>query len=81
MVEEFSRSWVFVVDAASLPVGREFLEDHVKVVSATKICLGGASANGVRRSEGELTEKVAIPVPARIHTLSPLGHLSLAPRQ
>ena len=47
-----------MVDAASLPVGREFLEDHVKVVSATKICLGGASANGVRRSEGELTEKV-----------------------
>ena len=47
-----------MVDAASLPVGSEFLEDHDNVVSATRISLGGASANGVKRSEGELTEKL-----------------------
>ena len=47
-----------MVDVASQTVGREFLEDQDNVVSATRICLEGASANGVKRSEGELTEKV-----------------------
>ena len=47
-----------MVDVASLTVGREFLEDQHNVVSAKRICLEGASANGVKRSEGELTEKV-----------------------
>ena len=49
-----------MVEVASLTVGREFLEDHDNVLSATRICLGGASANGVKRSEGELTAKVEL---------------------
>ena len=49
-----------MVDVASLTVGREFLEDQDNVVSATRIFLEGASANGVKRSEGELTAKVEL---------------------
>ena len=49
-----------MVEVASLTVGREFLEDQDNVVSATRICLGGNSANGVKRSDGELTEKVVL---------------------
>ena len=37
-----------MVNVASLPIGREFLEDHDNVVFATRICLGGTSANGVK---------------------------------
>ena len=47
-----------MVEPVVLPIGREFLEDHDKVVSATSICLGGASANGVNSSEGEFNKKI-----------------------
>ena len=70
-----------MVEVASLTVGREFLEDQDNVVSATRICLGGASANGVKRSDGELTEKVVQweSGAERIWKLAPLGRLSLEP--
>ena len=49
-----------MVEVASVTVGREFLEDQDNVVSATRICLEGASANGVKRSKGELTAKIEL---------------------
>ena len=44
----------------ALSDGQDFLEDHVSVVSATRVGNGGASANGVNRSEGEEIANIAL---------------------
>ena len=43
-----------------LTEGHEFFVDQVRVVSAIRVCRGGASANGVRKSDGEYIVKVAL---------------------
>ena len=50
----------FSGEVTGLTVGREFFKDQDNVVSATRICRGGASASGVKKSDGEVTVKVAL---------------------
>ena len=44
----------------ALSDGQDFLEDHVNVVSATRVVIGGASAKGVNRTEGEELKNAAL---------------------
>ena len=43
-----------------LTEGHEFFVDQVRVVSAMRVCREGASANGVRKSDGEEIVNVAL---------------------
>ena len=40
--------------------GQDFLDDQVRVVSATRVHTGGASANGVNKSDSEVISNVAL---------------------
>ena len=49
-----------IEEQIGLTEGHEFFDNQVKVVSVTSVRKGGASAKGVRRSDGEDIMKVAL---------------------
>ena len=74
---------VFIGEITGLTEGREFFDDQVNVVSAISVCGGGASANGVKKSDGDETVKLALEMPGEVvnQGVTSLCHLFPGPRQ